>query len=272
MYKLIKRIPLFIVIVTIGIFLSGCESQKLNSRYQVSLIQVDQPKNPKEQYGTQRISTTNEQGKYEYAFEDNLIQVFWVPQTDEIEFSLKNKTKNTMKILWDDASLITYAGSSERVIHAGIKYSEKSSPQAPSVIAKGSTLSDLIAPASYISYSSLAKAWVSKPLLPPYQVELGFDEKNNGASSNITIPDKIQISDIRQSGYSSLKASFWYTDFNFYYPYTDSIKGLNEIEQITSSLIGKRFSVVLPIQIEGVTNEYTFTFNIDDFYFKLQKK
>jgi hypothetical protein len=174
-------------------------------RYIMGLSEVERPANATEQYGPTAITRT-ESG---YLFEDGLIRSTWTFLRTQISFSITNKTGHSIKIPWDDAAFVNSSGQSMRVIHSGVKLIDRDKPQSPSIVARNSTLTDIIIPADNIRYGTYAKDWVTDVL------------------------DR----DIMIEGGDSLKAYARYQE-----------------------LKDKRIRVVLPLQIEGVTNEYTFTF------------
>ena len=56
-----------------------------------------------------------------------------------------------MRINWDEASLII-DGKSRRVMHKGVKFNDRNSPQAPTVIPSNSQIDDLVLPTDNVSY------------------------------------------------------------------------------------------------------------------------
>jgi len=157
-----KRISIFIVL---GFFYS-CAAFQYRANYVVNLIETERPKEASERYGEPKITKIEEEGIWKYSFEDEMIQIIWLPLSDYFSFLLKNKTEHSIKIVWDEAAFVNENGASYRVIHSGIKYSEKEKPQLPSVIVRKGTLSDLIVPADNIDY--VYDDWQRKPLLPNY--------------------------------------------------------------------------------------------------------
>jgi len=85
-----------------------------------------------------------------------------------IAFSLQNTGKEPILIIWDESALIDMKGQSSRIIHSGIRLMEKEAPQAPSVIAPGTSISDEAAPSSNIhSVSIESGGWKTDPLFSP---------------------------------------------------------------------------------------------------------
>lgn len=69
-------------------------------------------------------------------------------------FSVKNKTSEPSKIIWDESAVVVPEGSSSRVIHDGVKYSEMENSQPPTTIPPGANLDEYVGPINKISYSS----------------------------------------------------------------------------------------------------------------------
>ena len=165
--------------------------------YSAQLTHVQKPANSK----IQRGKITTEELEDRYIYMDNYLSLAMGALEKNIVFVLQNKTDYSMKILWDEASFIKPGGSAQRVIHNGVRFAEKSQPQAPSIVPGHASLNDAVVPVDNVRYSSVASDWIIDPLLPKM--------KTNGT----------------------------------YAPNTT-------------------FSLLLPIQISGVTNEYTFTFTL----------
>lgn len=178
--------------------------------YDVTLREVERPTKAKERYGEQKISTVEEEDVTKYSFEDDLVNILWIVGKKQLAFVLKNKTSHSIKIIWDEAVYVDEAGSSHRIVHSGVKYTDKNSPQSPSVVIRGGTLEDSISPSDYISYSG--GYWRTAPLLPEFSMA----------------PKEVQ-------------------------------------EEKAREVVGKQLQVLLPLQIEGVTNEYIFLFTVDSY-------
>jgi len=195
------------------LFLFSCEafmSHRLN--YGIVLSKVERPAEAKERYGEYEILETEEQD-FKYVFEDEMIKVFWLPTSSGISFRMTNKTDHSIRIIWDEAAYVDENGESHRVMHGGIKYTEKEAPQPPSVVVRKGTLADVIFPTDYVSYSSgRYGGWSEKPLLP--------NEQTGGDPQVLLSASK--------------------------------------------EFIGKTIQVLLPIQIEDVTNDYIFSFKIEN--------
>jgi hypothetical protein len=96
-------------------------------------------------------------------FEDDLVKVSWYADSRNILFLVENKTDYSIKIPWDEAAFVDINGMSHRVMHSGVKYVDRSQPQAPSIIVRKGKLEDNIVPTDYVYQDE--GTWREKPLL-----------------------------------------------------------------------------------------------------------
>jgi len=134
------------------------------------------------------------------------VKILWSFSKDQISLAITNKTEHSININWDEAAYVDLLSLSHRVIHSGVNYLNRNSPQTKSVIVKQEILIDFITPSDYIYF--LMGKWRKLPILPNYYQDMQLDE-------------------------------------------------------FLLENVGKKISVLLPIEIEGVVNEYIFKFNID---------
>lgn len=198
----------------ICIILSNCTLMEIPTfywiAYDISLEGVERPAEAKERYGEQKIVKLEEED-FKYSFEDEMINIAWLPSAVKMAFVIENKTDHSIRIIWDEAAYVDENGESHRVMHSGIRYIERDSPQSPSVVVRKGKLTDVLIPIDYIISGS--SGWEEKPLFPNRQV--GGD------------PQQL----------------------------------LDEAEKY----IGKTIQILLPIQIENITNDYIFIFKVLNF-------
>ena len=163
--------------------------------YDISLQEVERPKNPKERYGESKIIKFKEEGKTKYSYEDELIKIVWVPLLTEFVFALENKSDNSIKIIWDEAAYVDENGYSGRVVHSGVKYKDRNNSQPPTVVVKNSKVDDMVVPTHNIYYENVG-GWQIKPLFPNQatnQQELNaLAQKYIGKTVKILLPLQIQ--------------------------------------------------------------------------------
>ena len=178
--------------------------------YSVGLSSVESPADAKQQFGETKVVTFNEEGVSKYRYEDDYINIVWYVGLKQFNFTLNNKSGHSLKINWDDISFVDTEGQVGRVMHSGVKYSERNNSQPATTVPKGASISDILLPTENVYFvSGQYGGWRENYLLPcVYQTPEAF---NAGASS----------------------------------------------------LVGKTMTIMMPIMIENVQNDYTFTFNID---------
>lgn len=131
-----------------------------------SLISVEKPENEAIQYGKTEVITEDRITKYSYV--DNFVNIIIFHDGKRFVFSVKNNSDNSIKIVWDEAAYVDAGGSTSKVIHNGIKYSERENSQIPSIIVKGAMLNDVAAPVNNIRYDEFA-SWYSLPMYKPVE-------------------------------------------------------------------------------------------------------
>jgi hypothetical protein len=208
-----KLVVAFFVIFSIG--MSSCFVQKSYiASYSVGLKSVESPANAKQQFGETKIVNIQDGATNKYRYEDDYINIVWFVDSKQFNFELTNKSGHTLKINWDDISYVDCNGMTGRVMHAGVKYTDRNNSQPSSTIPKGASLSDLLLPTNNVYYVSPTRytsgRWEEKYLIPC----IYKDESTKRA----------------QAG----------------------------------NYVGKTMTIMMPIMIENVQNDYTFTFHIDN--------
>lgn len=205
-----KKIHLLLLVVG-ACLLSSCGAFKSYiASYSVGLSAVESPADAKQQFGETKVVTFDEEGVSKYRYEDDYINIVWYVGSKQFNFTLNNKSGHSLKINWDDISFVDTKGQVGRVMHSGVKYSERNNSQPATTVPKGASISDILLPTENVYFvSGQYGGWRENYLLPcVYQTPEAF---NAGASS----------------------------------------------------LVGKTMTIMMPIMIENVQNDYTFTFNID---------
>lgn len=191
--------------------LTGCATYRVD--YDIGLYEVERPAQARERYGEQKITKVQEEGIEKYYFEDEMVQIAWIPIASPIasrmSFVLTNKTDHSIKIVWDEAAFVDTNGMSRRVMHSGVKYIDRNNPQPPSVVVRRGAITDDIIPSDNV-VSSEYGGWSEEPLLPKFGIDA-------------------QALKTKAEKYS-----------------------------------GKTYQVLLPLEIEGIINEYIFTFKINN--------
>jgi len=179
---------------------AGC-APATTTHYDIGLTAVERPQDARARYGGTTITRLDTAGLGKYLFEDQLVSMAWIFTRDRLAFKLTNKTRYSLKVLWDEASYLDAGGQSHRVMHNGVKYIDRSLTEPPSVVIRGGSLEDVVLPIDYV-YGNGAD-WIEGPFFPGR---------------------------------------------------------LDHAKQLT----GKSVQVLLPLEVEGVVNEYIFLFRIND--------
>jgi len=197
--------------IFIAIIATSCVAMLTSpATYKVGLIEVERPEDATIRYGDYRINNVMEDSKSKYTYEDELMKISWFVGSTQFSFVLENKSNQTLKINWDEAAYITHTGSTERIMHSGVKYTEKNNSQPASIVVKNGHITDLIMPTSNVYYvSGQYGGWRETPLFLIVKSDI---EKNAALET-----------------------------------YKD-----------------KKVKVLLPIEVEGVVNEYIFSFEVED--------
>lgn len=203
------------------LFLAGCY-EIVFLRYDVPMVAVEKPADVKERYGDTEAITMKEEDKY--FFSDSLLDATFFFMRDAIGFVIKNKSDHTMKLIWDEAVMIEPDNSSTRVMHAGVKYTDRNNSMPPSIIPRRGKFEDQAVPVDriywregyYSQYGSSPGGWENKGIFP------------------------------------------WHTQVGTSTAQSDKETFLSKGKQF----VGSRIGLLLPFEIEGVKNDYTFWFEV----------
>ena len=212
-----KKFKTLFSIAICALLFSSCGVSDL-ANYSIGLKTVESPANAKQQFGETKIVNFQDGETNKYRYEDDYINIVWYVDSKRFYFDLTNKSGHTIKINWDDISYVDYNGKVGRVMHSGVKYTERNNSQPASTVPKGATLSDILIPTENVYFiSGRFGGWREKYLIPCVY--------NDAATRDAQ----------------------------------------------ASSYVGKTMTIMMPIMIENVQNDYTFTFNIDKLLNKTKK-
>lgn len=204
-----KKFQLFLLLSAFALSSCGVFKNYIAS-YSVGLSSVESPADAKQQFGETKVVTFNEEGVSKYRYEDDYINIVWYVGLKQFNFTLNNKSGHSLKINWDDISFVDTKGQVGRVMHSGVKYTERNNSQPATTVPKGASITDILLPTDNVYYvSGQYGGWRENYLLPcVYKTPEEFNAR-------------------------------------------------------ASLLVGKTMTIMMPIIIENVQNDYTFTFNID---------
>jgi hypothetical protein len=206
------------------------------AQYSMSFEKVERPKSFNDRYSQLKTDTVVANQKYNFFFEDSIFQIFWLVNRSVIGFYMNNKTEHSLKIIWDEAAFVDQNGSTHRVMHQGIKYSNKDQSQPPSIVVRKGNYDDIIQPTDYVYWKE-------------------GTENSSGSWENKPIID-----------YFDLHYNSQFIHENGKYP------TLEAFTTAVNANVGKSIQVLLPIRIEETTNDYIFTFKIDSVSTKTDTK
>lgn len=114
----------------------------------------------------------------ENSFNDDWISIQWIPTPDGFNFTMINKINTTLSIIWDDSAFINEEGNTSKVMHGGVKFTEKGQSLPPTNIPLLAKIQDVILPVDYcyfgtakkLGWGSGIKKWRNNPI---------WDEKIN---------------------------------------------------------------------------------------------
>ena len=156
------------ILLSAGLFLVSCGMFKFyNATYSVVLSSVESPADAKQQFGDTKVVNFKDENVSKYRYEDDYINIVWFVNSKQFNFELKNKSSHTLKINWDDVSYVDINGETGRVMHAGIKYTDRHNSMAPTTIPRNAKISDLILPSDNVYYvSGEYGGWRETTLIP----------------------------------------------------------------------------------------------------------
>lgn len=141
--------------------------------YISSLSKVEKPADASIRYGETKV--IEEKGITKYSYADNIINIIIFGGSKEFSFSLKNVSDNSLKLVWNEAAFVDFEGSTSKVMHVGIKYSERESDQPSSTIIKSAKIDDVATPTVNVYYDegwedyygiSHNNGWKTKSMYP----------------------------------------------------------------------------------------------------------
>ena len=79
-----------------------------------------------------------------------------------------------MKLIWNEAAFVGLDGSTSKIMHVGVKYSEREGDQPATTIIRGAKIDDIAVPTSNVyydegvtvGYSTIGNGWKTRSMLP----------------------------------------------------------------------------------------------------------
>ena len=175
----------------------------LDGKFYATLKRVEKPSNASVRYGKTTSFTDKDITKYSYV--DNFIDILIFANDTQFAFEIKNVSSNTIKIIWNEAVFVDVDGSTSKVMHTGVKYSERESDQPASTIIKNAKLEDIAAPTSNVYYNDSSKKWET------YSLYKNANQNKKGQTIRLMLP--IQVKDVINEYIFEFELSY-----NYIYP------------------------------------------------------
>ena len=140
-----------------------------DGRFWATLESVEKPSDPNIRFGESK--TITEDGVTKYSYADNVIDIVIFGGSSQFDFVLKNVSDNTIKLVWNEAVFVDVNGSTSKVMHSGIKYSQKEGDQPASTIIKGAALEDVAVPTEKVYYDEKRKEWTKESLYSKAKIQ-----------------------------------------------------------------------------------------------------
>lgn len=136
--------------------LTGPFEEDLSGKYISLLAAVEKPSNTEIRYG-ETMTIPSENGISKFTYKDNVIDIMIFADRSNFNFVLQNISESSIKIVWDEAVFVNFDGSTEKVMHKGIKFSEKNGAQPATTIIKNAKWEDTVTPTHLVYYREATK-------------------------------------------------------------------------------------------------------------------
>lgn len=169
-------------------------AETLKGSYKTALVRVEKPEDSTNRYG--ETKTITDEGVDKYSYTDSIIDILIYGTKEQFNFVLKNISQHSLKLIWNEAAFVGLDGTSSKVMHVGIKYSQRENDQPASTIIKGAKLDDCATPTSNvyydngvtIGYNTYGNGWKTRSMLP--------NEYKGKEAGEIKLMLPIQIKDV----------------------------------------------------------------------------
>ncbi|MDY6131697.1 MAG: hypothetical protein SPI18_10550 [Prevotella sp.] len=145
--------------------------------YVSSLAKVEKPVDETIRYGETKVIT--EDGITKYSYSDNVIDIVIVGGSEEFNFSLKNVSDQSLKLVWNEAAFIDFDGKTSKIMHVGTKFIDREKDQPATTIIKGAKIEDVATPTCNVFLQEgryggwkTTSMYPKKPGLSPGQLKL----------------------------------------------------------------------------------------------------
>lgn len=158
-----SKILIALIFIAEIILMTGCAAYAplgTNYKYKYGLIKIENQSSMIDSSSVMKFS-------------DDKIDVSFTVESKSIAFTMKNKTSNAMKIVWDESAIVLF-DKSYKIMHNGIKYTDSNASQTPTIIPPQASIEDLALPSEnvyyksgyYGTYFSSPGGWQERDILP----------------------------------------------------------------------------------------------------------
>ncbi len=85
-------------------------------------------------------------------YQDQALTIAFSLQRAEIDFVLQNKSDDPIKLDWNLVSFVASWGTSQGVIHKGVKLADRQASKTPSMVPPGAKIEDIIVPVENVEF------------------------------------------------------------------------------------------------------------------------
>ena len=107
------------------------------------------------------------------SFQDDAVAIEFDISEERIAFDLENRSSQPIQIDWNQVSYVDPEGSSNKVMHKGVKYANKDESLAPTTVPPNASIEDFILPTDLVVRTS--EGWIERPLFPDGSESEAYD-------------------------------------------------------------------------------------------------
>ncbi len=146
--------------------------KELEGGYKTALVKVEKPEDSGTRYG--EMKTVADDGVEKYSYRDSIIDIIILGTNEKFNFTLKNVSRHSLKLIWNEAAFVGLDGTSSKIMHVGTKFSEREKDQPATTVIKGAKIDDVATPTANVyydeglklGYSTIGNGWKTKSMLP----------------------------------------------------------------------------------------------------------
>jgi hypothetical protein len=127
--------------------------------YDFALKTVERPTVTTDKYGQGEVLAN-------CLFQDAMMSIGCVPKDGRsFDVILKNKTDGNLKVNWNEGALVDADGTTHPISHSTVKIIDLGKSQLPSIVPKGSALTENIFPSDKVTYDKVLRCYYVIPLV-----------------------------------------------------------------------------------------------------------